>query len=147
MKVFLRQIPESGMSFEETVPLEELDIPADVCDRVSDLAVHGDMERLGDEVVMKFEVRGKYGMTCSRCLEDYETERTDRFELVFDVEPSTEFIEYTNEFRDELILAFPFNPHCREDCQGLCPHCGVNLNKGKCKCNTSCKLQDTGDRK
>ena len=29
--------------------------------------------------------------------------------------------------RDAVVLALPFRPLCREDCAGLCPHCGVRL--------------------
>lgn len=30
--------------------------------------------------------------------------------------------------RDQVVLDLPFQPLCREDCRGLCPHCGANLN-------------------
>jgi len=32
-------------------------------------------------------------------------------------------------FRDEVVLALPFQPVCRVDCRGLCPACGINLNR------------------
>lgn len=31
--------------------------------------------------------------------------------------------------RDAVVLALPFQPYCREDCRGLCPDCGINLNE------------------
>jgi uncharacterized protein len=37
-------------------------------------------------------------------------------------------------FRDQIILAVPFAPLCREDCKGLCPTCGTDLNTGTCTC-------------
>src|SRR5205823_14521077 len=36
--------------------------------------------------------------------------------------------------REQLVLAVPFAPLCREDCKGLCPQCGVDLNSGTCAC-------------
>ena len=36
--------------------------------------------------------------------------------------------------RDELLLAVPNRLYCRDDCQGLCPVCGQNMNNGKCRC-------------
>ncbi|MCG8421596.1 MAG: DUF177 domain-containing protein [Proteobacteria bacterium] len=36
--------------------------------------------------------------------------------------------------REQLILAVPFAPLCREDCQGLCPQCGANRNCESCAC-------------
>jgi uncharacterized protein len=42
--------------------------------------------------------------------------------------------------RDALTLALPLNPVCREDCAGLCAHCGKDLNEGACDC-----VEDTTD--
>ena len=36
--------------------------------------------------------------------------------------------------REELILAAPRYLLCREDCRGLCPRCGKDLNAGPCGC-------------
>lgn len=38
--------------------------------------------------------------------------------------------------REQVLLAVPMNAVCREDCKGLCPSCGQNLNEGKCGCDT-----------
>jgi len=32
------------------------------------------------------------------------------------------------------LLAAPLKAICREDCRGLCPHCGRNLNLEQCTC-------------
>src|ERR1700728_5448334 len=36
--------------------------------------------------------------------------------------------------REQVLLALPLRTICREDCKGLCPHCGKNLNEGQCSC-------------
>ena len=36
--------------------------------------------------------------------------------------------------RQYSVMATPAKPLCREDCAGLCPTCGANLNKGPCGC-------------
>ena len=36
--------------------------------------------------------------------------------------------------REDLILSLPTRFLCREDCKGLCPVCGKNLNRGECTC-------------
>ncbi|MGQ9657465.1 MAG: YceD family protein [Fimbriimonadales bacterium] len=36
--------------------------------------------------------------------------------------------------RQYLLLELPMAPVCREDCQGLCPTCGQNLNEAHCDC-------------
>ena len=34
----------------------------------------------------------------------------------------------------DLLLSLPMKSLCREDCRGLCPQCGHNLNNGECGC-------------
>ena len=36
--------------------------------------------------------------------------------------------------REQVLLALPLKTICREDCKGLCPHCGRNLNVEQCHC-------------
>jgi uncharacterized protein len=36
--------------------------------------------------------------------------------------------------REQVLLALVDRPLCREDCRGLCPRCGVNLNERECGC-------------
>ncbi len=39
---------------------------------------------------------------------------------------------------ENLLVSVPIKPLCRDDCQGLCPQCGQDLNQGEC----SCKIDD-----
>jgi DUF177 domain-containing protein len=36
--------------------------------------------------------------------------------------------------RDAVLLELPLAPLCGEDCRGLCPHCGADLNEEACGC-------------
>jgi len=36
--------------------------------------------------------------------------------------------------REQVLLAAPLKAICREDCKGLCPHCGKNMNLEPCSC-------------
>ena len=36
---------------------------------------------------------------------------------------------------EDAYLAIPYRMLCREDCKGLCPRCGKNLNEGPCGCS------------
>ncbi len=37
--------------------------------------------------------------------------------------------------REQILLQIPGSPLCREDCKGLCPRCGKDLNEGDCGCD------------
>ncbi len=36
--------------------------------------------------------------------------------------------------REQVLLALPMDAVCKEDCKGLCPVCGQNLNERECSC-------------
>jgi uncharacterized protein len=48
--------------------------------------------------------------------------------------PDATEIDLTPAIRDEVLLAVPRFLQCREDCRGLCPRCGQDLNAGPCGC-------------
>jgi uncharacterized protein len=39
--------------------------------------------------------------------------------------------------REQVLMAIPMKPLCREDCRGLCPVCGTDWNAGDCRCEKS----------
>jgi len=43
-------------------------------------------------------------------------------------------LDVSDDLRQEIILTYPVKCLCREDCQGLCPACGKNLNSETCSC-------------
>ena len=45
-----------------------------------------------------------------------------------------EIVDLSEIVRQHLLLALPIAPRCREDCPGLCPRCGADLNTGPCAC-------------
>ena len=85
--------------------------------------------------------------TCGRCLKEitavtkaevlekfYPTsaENIEKDAFVYD----SDVIDIAIPLRESLLLAEPLQALCREDCKGLCPVCGVNLNEETCTCET-----------
>lgn len=54
-------------------------------------------------------------------------------DFVVPVRPD-EAIDLSEIVRQHLVLALPIAPRCREECRGLCPSCGADLNAGACAC-------------
>lgn len=48
--------------------------------------------------------------------------------------PEATEIDLRPAVREELLLALPQWVVCRDDCRGLCPRCGKDLNAGPCDC-------------
>lgn len=87
---------------------------------------------------------------CSRCLEDVEVSFDIDFEREFDfrevdgtrneeLKEATYIQEFDLNVEDliveELLVQFPMQTLCKEDCKGFCNDCGINLNTGECKCS------------
>ena len=93
-------------------------------------------------------------LACSRCLDGYEVPVDARFDLLYlpsaessgaeEVEVREEdintafykdgVIDLAELLHEQLYLMLPMKPLCRDDCQGLCPTCGTNLNRASCAC-------------
>lgn len=110
-------------------------------------------ERSGERITVRGEVRGVTRLECFRCLRDFElllevpfsvfaeqtarSTRRDEIELERDdymMFHDGRRLDLREQVREALLLELPIAPHCREDCQGLCPRCGANLNDGLCAC-------------
>ncbi len=113
----------------------------------------GHKENIDDiRVVAKLDVTMEVG--CARCLEPVEYTVNRAFDLLYRPlgvdkraeevaisEADTEIGYYEGDgllledvLREQVLLAAPVKLVCREDCKGLCPQCGTNLNTAKCNC-------------
>jgi len=99
----------------------------------------------GSAIVVEGEVSGRIRLNCSRCLEPYDYFFEVPFKETYaqaaqdgggEVVPfSGDIIDITPEVLNDIILSLPMKAVCCEDCLGLCPKCGCNLNKGRCDCS------------
>ena len=53
---------------------------------------------------------------------------------VYRLDPRAPELDLRPAIREEWLLAAPAYALCREDCKGLCPNCGADLNAGPCAC-------------
>ncbi len=75
---------------------------------------------------------------CTRCLSVTEREYLVEFgEQVGDGEDYpvvNDKVDLAKIVFDRVITSLPMNFLCKDDCKGICPKCGVNLNQEECKC-------------
>jgi uncharacterized protein len=109
--------------------------------------------RLGADLMFHGRFTGAVSGTCARCLEAYPFSVEQDFTYVLKpaggetgrAELSEEDLSLSSYHGDEvdlsplvreaLLLSLPTRPLCKEDCAGLCPHCGVNRNTTTCSCH------------
>ena len=65
--------------------------------------------------------------------QDEEVELTE--EDLVSVTYEGDEIVFDHEIAEQVLAEIPFKPLCREDCKGLCPTCGVDLNESACGCS------------
>ena len=63
-------------------------------------------------------------------------------EDVFLINKKDMTVDLSEVLRQEILLHFPLIPVCSKSCKGLCPKCGIDLNKKTCEC----KKETTADK-
>ncbi len=134
MKIKIKEIPREGLEVDETLSAKEIGFDIDELKVVSPLAVIGEIHKVRELVSAELVVSGKYEFACSRCLDPVVLARKDKFIVHVDIDPTVDFVDFGEEIRQEMLLNISSIVLCKEDCRGLCPSCGVNLNNEKCKC-------------
>ena len=148
-------INEEGLDFDILEPKERFNIDSTGCVLVEGVKVQGTLERIGLEILCKGSLETGLSVTCTRCLSDFSfvvkselkvhfIPRTDNNKLAHEIELTEldveqEFYEegrvnLSNPARDLILLSLPQVILCRQNCSGLCPECGSNLNTNKCDC-------------
>jgi DUF177 domain-containing protein len=146
-----REQPESFPALEDLQQQDEVRFEGPV-------QVIGRVQRIADLIEVEGVVKALASMPCSRCLEIVPLSLESRFSLTFskdqpvvteeeadqEIELSAEemgLIPFTGEnidlreaIQEQVIIALPLQPLCRPDCRGLCPQCGVDLNRETCNC-------------
>jgi len=112
------------------------------------------VKNLGPRFEVTGEMHTRARVDCSRCASSFVLPLTVELNEYFatginelandstgELEDLDTFLFYGEEIdlsepiRENLLLAIPWTPLCQESCQGICPHCGVNLNERKCACS------------
>ncbi len=79
------------------------------------------------------KVRTPATLRCSRCLKVFR-QPLQVSQFVYHKELAGEdFVDLTENLREDIILELPQRALCRPDCKGLCPVCGRDLNEGPCQ--------------
>src|SRR5438105_118959 len=94
-------------------------------------------EHIDGGIWVRGSILGRYEASCRRCLVDigqpFSFEAAELYRPAGESWEEGYVIKETSIdlgplVRDAVLLNLPADPLCREDCAGLCPRCGVNLN-------------------
>ena len=132
----LSRLEKENIRLEGVEPPEFIELAGSESFAVSSDVAYGlDVSKVSGGALVSGEVETVITGECGRCLAPVSRKVTTG-EIRFFVEtpPGMEVCDISEEVRTEITLALPMNLFCREDCRGLCPVCGADLNREKCSC-------------
>jgi uncharacterized protein len=105
------------------------------------VSVNGTLTLGGKSVFVDGEIEYSLSAQCSRCLTGVIFHNIVEFDEEFseteDVEDVYKFkkglVDLTEMINEKILLSMPYSVLCEDDCKGLCPECGANLNQTKCE--------------
>jgi uncharacterized protein len=154
MIIDIDRLPREGLEISKDFEFSIAEIVDE--DAVFLEPVHAEIQikKVGEEVFVKGRIRATLSFVCSRCLVPFEFPVDSPFDLAFfpeeleaareeldadDLDMSFYYsrrIDLREVILEQLNLTFPLKPLCSENCRGICPICGKNINSGECSCET-----------
>jgi uncharacterized protein len=101
------------------------------------------------QIIISAESEAIQKFVCDRCSCDSESEIRCSFQLVYIfssrtqesedanvkyITPDVDKIDFSVDLKEYLLISLPMKNLCSEECKGLCPICGNNLNMKECNC-------------
>ncbi|HVK40413.1 MAG TPA: DUF177 domain-containing protein [Candidatus Kapabacteria bacterium] len=152
MEIRITGLPDGDQTFSFEADASEIDLPR----FRGPVTVSGTLRKVSTQFFVQGTSRGTLIGECDRCLAEvhraveaplnlfYQVSpdarsaaRTAPDEDAADVQsihPEQDVIVLDAEVRQSLMLEVPLKVLCRDDCAGLCPGCGANLNTEQCRC-------------
>jgi uncharacterized protein len=162
MFIDIHELERHPLDFQEEFPPDAIDLGADFRQRTS-LKSEGHAQLIQEQhgkqkIIKDIRLRGGLSVSlevsCARCLDPVFYDLDWKFDLLYrpqgadagheelsvtDAEAEVGYYQgdgvlLEDVLREQVLLAVPLKLLCREDCKGLCPHCGKRLNLEKCSC-------------
>ena len=160
MRIDLFKDYNRSSAIEIVAKIRDLDIDIDEFSFDDDIHVICSMQKDMGLARIEGEVDASPVLECSRCLKSFRQDIVGNFSIIarqlkkgetipvysdddrnededdlIYVAHDEDSIDITKFVHDALLLSIPLKPVCSEDCKGLCPVCGNNLNESECGCN------------
>ncbi|MFN3820998.1 MAG: YceD family protein [bacterium] len=151
MKIRIASLSLGFNHWQERIAPTALDLQPETYSEIVDVDIKATKSIGKIEVKVSCQTQGLF--ICDRCGEPFKRNVGGEYEVIFierekpfpDEMPGDDLRSYlinqeeldiSTEIRDALILSVPMKILCQQDCRGLCPRCGANLNFEPCHCQT-----------
>ena len=165
--VKVESIPSSGLQLKDEWDIrtieEILQQDVTIFKSCSPLSLNLSFSLLGEKILIEGSFQTTITINCVSCLSEYKQSLEAGFRYILWPQ-STSPVEAEQELQQEdmeigyyqggvidvrplvseqIYLALPQNPHCREGCHGLCQTCGANLNEKQCACSVTDQVKNS----
>jgi DUF177 domain-containing protein len=162
MFIEIEELERHPIDFREELPPGALDLGPDAkqttalktTGRAQLVQEQHGKHRIIKDIRLDGELSTSLELVCARCLEPVIEKVGRKFDLLYRPQGAdagkeemsvttaeAEVSYYQGEgllledvIREQVLLAVPLKAICREDCKGMCPYCGKNLNFELCSC-------------
>jgi len=137
--------PGKSLSFQFQMDLSDIEFGGNFPAR-RPVDVSGCVQNEADVLTLTLQVRAVLNCVCDRCAKEFLREKEISFRCFLATEKQSEeneeivlledgeFFDPEELARTAFILGMDTKILCSEDCKGLCPRCGADLNLGPCSC-------------
>jgi uncharacterized protein len=149
MLIKVNNLKEGAHLYNVDEPIENIGLEEPFIDKVNiDLI----LQKLHNQIVLETKIQAKANFECDRCTSEYTSYLETTYKMVYlfgsnsDDENEAMNVTYLHadvseivlddDIRDYALLSIPMKKLCKDDCRGLCPKCGKNLNEGECDCDS-----------
>ena len=110
--------------------------------------ITGEIYKIKDSLTFSGKLEYVITVECARCLKEFDKKIETKFlaDLVEEEDMESDnlqmvitdgTIKMDEAIKQLIYLSMPMKSLCRDDCKGICPNCGVNLNEETCQCESS----------
>ena len=150
MKIKLHRLPPGKSLISDSADPATLGLPPDFFNHP--IRVEIELEDLGNLINADYSFKTSCAALCDRCAREFNLELESQGRLFFMTgsgkEPAPDEnlklfhhdhpeVDITQDILDAMALAIPAKILCRQDCKGLCPQCGTDLNSQSCSCSAA----------
>lgn len=157
MEILMRDLRDGPIDVEVDETPAALELTDEEFDFNNHIKGEIRLQSVGDTVVVRGDVSTTADTKCVRCLKPVKVPVSGEVNAVYEnnpelLKPAVEFMGSEDEgityfdgehvrpnpqIREAIMVELPPLPVCSEDCKGLCPGCGADLNLEECRCEAN----------
>jgi len=155
MEIDLKTLGEGVANWRKETEPEELELAYPDYTFADPVQINLKINQTDNQYVIRGQVKTLARTRCVKCLNDFglpidaevgwvvqvtadpkEMETSEDLDDFWLIEKGETHLDITSRVRELILVNLADHPVCRDDCRGLCPRCGNNLNEGPCGCQS-----------